>query len=284
MTGITMRREVKKRMIQIKNNADNAEIIISGDILDDSWRWDLDGFNDYNTYPSSIRDMLKGLENKDVNVRINSLGGDVFAGIAISNILKSHNAKTTAIVDGIAASSASIIAFGCDEIKMPTNAYLMIHKPSCYASGTADDLRKQADVLDNIQTAILDTYKSKAKVEDSEISKMIDAETWLKGSQAKEYFNVEITDAITVKNCASNLQYSNIPKEVKDNIEIEPKEEDTISQLEIERIVKDLQAKVDSMASKNKIEKKENTLTDKQKEMLIESVFFNAKNLKGDEE
>ena len=278
-------------MIEIKNNAESTDIIISGDILDDSWRWDFEGIEDYNTYPSAIRDMLKDCNDKEVNVRINSLGGDVFAGIAISNILKNHKAKTTAIIDGIAASSASIIAFGCDEIKMPSNAYLMIHKPSCYTGGTADDFRKQADILDNIQSAIVDTYKSKSKMSEEEISNMIDNETWLKGSQAKEYFNVEITDDIVVKNCVSDLDYSKMPEEVKNHLEKDEDEEDKgISNAELMRIVESLKAKVDSLTNQLKSEpigkiKNENnkitintrnTLTDEQKKKLIDSVFFNG--------
>ncbi len=260
-------------MIQVKNNAEKAEVIISGDILDDSWRWDFDGLDDFNTYPSKVRDLLKDCEDKEVEVKINSLGGDLFAGIAISNILKNHKAKTTAIVEGIAASSASIIAFGCDEIQIPQNAYLMIHKPSCWANGTADDLRKQADVLDNIQTAILDTYKSKSKVEDTKINEMINNETWLKGSEAKEFFNVEVTDEVKVLNCASNLEYDNLPEDLQKIVEDVEKQ---VENKEILEIVKELQSKVDTLA-KNQIKKEHNTdkkMTKEQAEAYIDCLLF----------
>lgn len=267
-------------MIEIKNETNSAEIIISGDILDDSWKWDIDGIQDYNTYPSTIRDMLKDCNNKEVDVRINSLGGDIFAGFAISNILKSHNAKTTAIIDGIAASSASIIAFGCDNIKMPSNAYLMIHKPSCYVGGNADDFRKQADILDNIQTAIVDTYKSKSKITEEEVSKMIDDETWLKGSQAKEYFNVDITDEVTVKNCVSDIEYSNMPDELRVN---KVEDEKQTTNINIDEIVEKVTNNVKDYLEKKEEEITNNTLIDEDKEKIIDSVFFNANILKGDD-
>ena len=132
--------EMDKKWLEIKNKADVTEIYINGDIVSDS---DNDGFyeffdlNNPNVYPLDVANALK--EAGEVHVHINSYGGDVFAGLAISNMLKNHKAKTVAYVDGLSASSASIIAFGCNEIVIPSNAYLMIHRVSCGLFGNADD-------------------------------------------------------------------------------------------------------------------------------------------------
>ncbi|WP_462274433.1 Clp protease ClpP, partial [Filifactor alocis] len=115
--------------LNIKNQTeDKADIYIYGDIVDDSWNWGWE--DDPSVYPKNIRELLKECEGKSIDVHINSGGGHVFAGMAISNMIAHHDGKTTAIIDGLAGSIASVIAMGCDEIQMPCNAYLMIHKPS----------------------------------------------------------------------------------------------------------------------------------------------------------
>ena len=97
-------------------------------------------------------DQLDGTEN--INIHINSGGGSVFGGIAIYNMLRRNNAHKTVYVDGLAASIASVIMMAGDEIVMPKNATVMIHKPSAsyfFTTKNADDLRKDAESLDTCQ-------------------------------------------------------------------------------------------------------------------------------------
>ena len=214
-------KEVRK-VIRVQNNADSTDIYVVGDIVDDSWKgWSWG--EDMNTYPSDIRDMLSESNNKAVNVYINSGGGDLFAGIAISNMLKRHNASTKAIVDGLAGSAASVIAFGCDTIEMPENAYLMIHKPSSWCSGNADDFKKMADTLDTLQEGIVNTYMAKVVdgIDSETINSMVNTETWLTGKAAKDYFKVDIVDKNAVidnkvGNCILNC--AKIPPELKKSL------------------------------------------------------------------
>lgn len=212
-------------MIEVKNKGEVTQIYISGDIVDDSWKgW---GWGDeVETYPEDIRNLLKDA-NKNVEVYISSGGGDLFAGVAISNMLQRHDGHTKAIIDGLAASAASIIAFGCDEIEMPSNAYLMIHKPMVGIMGNSDDLLKWADTLDELQKGLVETYMTKAvegKTEE-DINNLINKETWLTGKSASEYFNVKITGVSTIKNDfgTSVLNYKHTPKEFIHNEDKERK-------------------------------------------------------------
>lgn len=73
------------KFLTVKNSAEKAELLIYGDIVDDSWNWGWE--DDPNVYPKDIKNMLNGFDGKDVDVHINSGGGHVFAGMAISNML-----------------------------------------------------------------------------------------------------------------------------------------------------------------------------------------------------
>lgn len=109
------------------------------------------------------------------------------AGLAICNLLKQASAEghqTASRVIGIAASMASAIACGCDEMKIDANAFLMVHNPWTMALGNALDLRKEAEVLDQYRDALLAIYRTKFETSDEVIKKMLDDETWIIGSQA----------------------------------------------------------------------------------------------------
>lgn len=200
-------------MIKVQNKKDLTEIFVSGDIVDDSWKsWSWG--DEVETYPEDIRNLLQDAKG-EVKVYINSGGGDLFAGVAICNLLQRYEKKTTAVVDGLAGSAASIIAFGCDEIEIPSNAYLMIHKPAVGLYGNSDDLLKWADTLDELQKGILDTYMKHTKKDISEevINNMIDKETWLTGKSASEYFNVKVTNSVSINNNVGNcvMNYTKTP-------------------------------------------------------------------------
>jgi ATP-dependent Clp protease, protease subunit len=99
-----------------------------------------------------------GDDFEDIDLRINSPGGDVFDGVAIHNALKNHKAKVTAHIDGIAASIASYIAMAADEIIMPANSFMLLHNAAGFAMGTAEDLRATAADLERIDKSITATY------------------------------------------------------------------------------------------------------------------------------
>ncbi|NRF91539.1 Clp protease ClpP [Paenibacillus frigoriresistens] len=166
-------------MKKIKNST-SAELIMYGEISSTSWWGD-------EVTPKQFSDDLAALGNIDeLKVRINSPGGDVFAGVAIHAMLKRHAAKVIVYVDGLAASIASIIAMAGDEIVMPKGSMMMIHNPWSWSAGEAKDFRKMADTLDTIRDSMLEIYTEKTGMSSDEIIPLLDAETWLTASSAVE--------------------------------------------------------------------------------------------------
>lgn len=183
--------------LKIRNLSDAAaEIVIYGDIVNDAWK----GWNwcESDVYPSDIRQMLDDMNGKDLFVRINSGGGDVFAGFAIANMIERYQGRTHAVIDGLCASIATQIALACDSVEMPENAYFMMHRPFSEASGTAEDIRKTADLLDKLQEGIESRYVAHLRngVDGAaRVHEMVNAETWLSGREAAEIFTIECTKA-----------------------------------------------------------------------------------------
>lgn len=203
--------------LKIKNKSESgASIYFYGDIVGDEWeKW-----VDTDTCPQDVLNALKEVEGKDLDIYINSGGGSVFAGLAIYNMLSRFNGKKTCHVDGVAASIASVICMAGDEIYMPGNAFLMIHKPSNVVWGNATEMRKMADDLDIIQTGIENVYKSKLKhgIEISTIIDLMEKETWLTAEQAKEYFNIKVLeDNSAVAKLETGQNYRNIPQSLIEN-------------------------------------------------------------------
>ncbi|XTR36465.1 head maturation protease, ClpP-related [Paraclostridium tenue] len=188
-----MKKDNLINLLEVKNATEtSADLFFYGDIVS-AWygAWD-----DTDQYPEKVRDFLKEHENKDLNIYINSGGGSVFAGMAIYNMLKRHNGQKTVYIDGLAGSIASVIAMAGDRIVVPKNSFLMIHKPLVRVEGNANTLREQADLLDNIEQAIINVYENKLAegVNIETIKDMVNVETWLNGEEAIQYFNVELAE------------------------------------------------------------------------------------------
>ena len=134
-------------------------------------------------------DVVKALEsigNNPVNVKINSPGGDVFQGLAIYEALKSHPAKVTTSNDALAASIASIIYLAGDEKLASPNSFLMIHDPYSGALGTADDLRKQAELLDMAAEQLTGIYVDETQFDAKSVKSLMSIETWFNFDEAIE--------------------------------------------------------------------------------------------------
>lgn len=206
--------------IEIKNQTETAaDLYFFGDINSES----LGEWQKYypdDKAPKDVQDFLDQLDGvSKINVHINSGGGSVFGGIAIYNILKRHNAEIVVYVEGLAASIASVIAMAGDKIIIPANAQMMIHKPSSITWGNADDMRKEADILDGCQKVILNTYMQHAKdgVTAEEINALIDAETWKNGEEWQEFFDIEVSEKSQATACESEYfdKYNNLPDKLK---------------------------------------------------------------------
>ncbi len=210
--------------IEIRNETETAaDLCFFGDINSESLgEWQK--YYPEDKAPKDVQDFLDQLNGVSrINVHINSGGGSVFGGIAIYNILKRHNAEITVYVEGLAASIASVIAMAGDRIIIPENAQMMIHKPSSITWGNADDMRKEADILDGCQKVILNTYMQHTKegITSEQINALIDAETWKNGKEWQEFFDVEVSEKNSAAACASDYfdQYNNLPEKLRENPE-----------------------------------------------------------------
>lgn len=131
-------------------------------------------------------------ESRDVtqiNVFINSYGGEVKEGLAIYTQLKRHKAYKTIYVDGFACSIASVISMAGDKVIMGPNTLMMIHHASMGAYGNAEELRKAANDVEVIDKASCSSYLAKAgnKLTEELLNQLLDAQTWLNAEQCLQY-------------------------------------------------------------------------------------------------
>ena len=190
-----MKKELKNkidyRLEAIPNATDDTCVVyLYGDIVDerprDWWSGELiEG--DYIT-PGEVRNLIDGIKENKIELHINSYGGSVFASIAIFNYLNTLNKEIITYNDGICASGASIILMAGKESNAYKNAMIMIHRASTFCWGNCNELKEQAEILEKLDNStVLETYKKKFKGTDEELMDLIDSETWISASEAKEY-------------------------------------------------------------------------------------------------
>lgn len=158
-----------------------SNLYLEGTIASETWWGD-------EVTPEAFRNELRQMKG-DLLVHINSQGGDVFAGVTIYNALKDYSkgkGKVTVKVDGLAASIASVVAMAGDEIIMSPGSMMMVHNPWSMGVGSAEELRKAADTLDEIKDAILPIYTERSGLSDEEVQDLMDNETWMTAEKAVE--------------------------------------------------------------------------------------------------
>lgn len=156
-----------KKYYSLESKNDVADLYIFGDIT--SWPW-----LESDVSASGIVNELQSLDAKEINVHINSYGGEVAEGLAIYNTLKNSDMKVTTICDGFACSAASVIFMAGDERIINEASLLMIHNAWTYANGNATELRKAAEDLDKITQASVNAYVSRAVISEDEIKNLMD--------------------------------------------------------------------------------------------------------------
>ncbi|WP_460138276.1 head maturation protease, ClpP-related [Pseudomonas sp. S2_A10] len=154
-----------------------------------------------NQFVQDLRAMDDGVS--PVVAAFNSIGGDLFDGMAMHNALSRLGERCTGRIDALAASAASVAVCGAHRVVIAANAMLMIHNPYTYTGGSAEDFRRVADVLDQTLEAIIAAYKAKAPdIDDAELRRMVDAETWLTANEAVALgLADEVGDGVKVKAC-----------------------------------------------------------------------------------
>lgn len=182
-------------------NSDETVMEIYGDIGDSWWEESISA-----RYFSR---QLKAVKTGTIILKVNSLGGSVFDGTAIHNQLKAHEAKVIAIVEGVAASIASVIVMAADEIRMPANAMLMIHDPWTCACGSSDEMRQAAEALDKIKESIIASY-DRAGLSRDEISQLMTAETWFTAEDAVDqgFADTIVQDKQEANNSPKSLYFN----------------------------------------------------------------------------
>lgn len=145
-----------------------------------------DGWSGGGVTANRISAALRSIGSKDITVRINSPGGDMFEGIAIYNLLRAHPARVTVEVLGWAASAASVIAMAGDEIRMGLGSFMMVHNAWGVVIGNRHDMRDAATLFDRFDAAIADIYQARTGMKRSDIEQLMDAETFMTAAQAVE--------------------------------------------------------------------------------------------------
>lgn len=211
--------DVKRLLQLIIDNKDvkrdfRAEKTESGNVI---WLYDvIDPW--YGVSAAQVGRALEGFGGADVELRLNSPGGDVFEGRAIQTRLKQYAGNVNVIVDGIAASAATTVALGGDKRTMADGAFFMIHNSWTLAYGNRNEFRKVADLLEKIDGEIGKDYAVATGKSREEIQKWMDDETWFTAVEAKEQgFIHDIftgDNAVAAKNRNTwNLSaYANVPK------------------------------------------------------------------------
>lgn len=201
-------------LLRLNATADkpSAELFIYGEI--GSW------WGDGPDTQQTVKD-LSALDVEEIVVRVNSPGGVVFDGVAIYNALANHKAKVTVQIEGIAASIASVIAMAGDTITIGEAANLMIHKPWSFVVGDAQDMRKEAEVLDTLEGGLVDIYAARTGADRKDIADWLSAETWFRGQQAVDAgFADAVIPAKTKKENAARsaiyAKFRNAPRDLTD--------------------------------------------------------------------
>ena len=189
-----------KNFWKFRNEAESetAELMLYGEISDVSWYGD-------EVTPKQFHEDLVSCEGKDLAVRINSPGGDVFAAQAIYTQLKAYTGKVTMHIDGMCASAATIIACAGDTVIMPSNTIYMIHNPKSAMLGYFDapQLDKIAASLGAVKQTIVNVYMARVQgaLSEVQLKHKMDSEEWMTAETAKSYgFVDEITEAIPIEN------------------------------------------------------------------------------------
>lgn len=175
-------------------NEDTRTLYLNGEISDETWYGD-------EVTPELFRSELEA-GSGDITVWINSPGGDVFAAAQIYNMLMDYTGSVTVKVDALAASAASVIAMAGTTVQMSPVAMMMIHNPMTIAIGDSEEMKKAGMMLDEVKESIMNAYEIKTGLNRSELSNLMNAESWFNARKAVElgFADEILTDANNVRN------------------------------------------------------------------------------------
>jgi len=169
---------MKKFWNWIKNEDGSRTLYLNGAIAEESWVGD-------EITPQQFKSELVSGEG-DIDIWINSPGGDCIAASQIYNMLMDYKGNVTIKIDGIAASAASVIAMAGTTVKVSPTSLMMIHNPLTVAIGDSAEMKKAIQMLDEVKESIINAYELKTGQPRAKLSKLMDGETWLNANKALE--------------------------------------------------------------------------------------------------
>lgn len=154
-----------------------SDIYLYGTIGDDFW-------DDNSISAAQFVQMLNDCNGDDVDIYVNSCGGNVFDGCAIYTAIERYEGRVRAHIDGLAASAASYCILSADEVLVSDSATMMIHDPFMLTCGNAAELRSAAEELEKLATTIKGIYAKETNMDEAEIAALMEAETWFTAEEA----------------------------------------------------------------------------------------------------
>ena len=162
----------------VRNEGEKRILLLDGEISDETWWGD-------EVTPQMFRSELNAAEG-DIDLWINSPGGDCYAAAQIYNMLMEYKGNVAVKIDGIAASAASVVAMAGSTVEMSPVATIMIHNPMTISIGDTHEMERTITFLAEIKESIINAYEIKTGLSRAKISRLMDAETWMNAKKAVE--------------------------------------------------------------------------------------------------
>lgn len=162
----------------VRNEGEKRTLLLDGEISDETWWGD-------EVTPQIFRSELNAAEG-DIDLWINSPGGDCYAAAQIYNMLMEYKGNVAVKIDGIAASAASVVAMAGSTVEMSPVATIMIHNPMTVSIGDTHEMERTITFLAEIKESIINAYEVKTGLSRAKISRLMDAETWMNAKKAVE--------------------------------------------------------------------------------------------------
>ncbi|HGN7345305.1 TPA: head maturation protease, ClpP-related [Staphylococcus aureus] len=234
------------------------KINVKGAIIPNNDKWIYEMLEMDATSPKDIADSLPDT-NEDIDIIINSGGGDVYSGSEIYTSLKAYPGKVKIKIVGVAASAASVIAMAGDHIEMSPTAQMMIHNAWTMAMGDTNEMQKAVDMLDSVNKGIANAYINKTGKTEDEILSLMNKETWFNAQDAVEHGFAD-----------SKMFDEAAPRLVANSGQMLP--DDVINRVTA-LVSKTPEMKIDIDAIANKVIEKMNITNEKPKNAINESGF-----------